>query len=93
MAMSGRAAMLRIRGGTERRLALAEIATAAGLSPAAVTAFLTGDAGAEEVRELEEKAIALGVSGVPFFVFDDKTAISGAQSVETFVSALQELAE
>ena len=31
----------------------------------------------------------LGIQGVPFFVFDNKYAISGAQAEETFLQALE----
>ncbi|TCN53190.1 DsbA family oxidoreductase [Flavobacterium circumlabens] len=33
----------------------------------------------------------IGVQGVPFFVFDRKYAVSGAQPVETFVQTIKEL--
>lgn len=39
------------------------------------------------------KAGQIGVRGVPFFVINDKYAISGAQPTETFVGALQKVAE
>jgi len=35
-----------------------------------------------------EEARAIGVSGVPFFVFDRKYAVSGAQPAESFLGAL-----
>jgi len=67
-------------------------AAAAGLDAARVEALLAGSEGSTEVRRLEEAGQALGISGVPFFVFNDESAISGAQPVEAFASALQELA-
>ena len=36
---------------------------------------------------------SIGVQGVPFFVFDNKYAISGAQHVETFVKTLEKVWE
>ena len=77
---------------------LAEIAAGAGLNQGEVERFLNSDEGVQEVRELEEKGHNLGISGVPFFVFDPfdgaqggrKTALSGAHPVETFVSILKE---
>jgi protein disulfide-isomerase len=33
----------------------------------------------------------IGIQGVPFFVFDNKYAISGAQHVETFVKTLEKV--
>ncbi len=70
--------------------ALTELAGAAGLDKTKVEKLLAGREGEEEVREAEEKAYDLGVNGVPFFVFNHKFAVSGAQSVETFVKALEE---
>jgi predicted DsbA family dithiol-disulfide isomerase len=31
----------------------------------------------------------LGINGVPFFLFDEKYAVSGAQPVELFLTALE----
>ena len=67
---------------------LAGIAGKAGLDPALVREHLAGGFGAEEVRESQEEAGGLGVSGVPFYVFDGRYALSGAQPVEIFVRAL-----
>ena len=44
---------------------------------------------ADAVREDEEQARGLGVSGVPFFVLDQRLAVSGAQPVELFTQALE----
>ncbi|MFB5087438.1 DsbA family oxidoreductase [Psychrobacillus sp. PGGUH221] len=46
-----------------------------------------------EVRLDIAKAGQIGVRGVPFFVLNDKYAISGAQPLETFVGALNKVAE
>ncbi len=45
---------------------------------------------AKDVRADEEMAESLGISGVPFFVFDQKVALSGAQPVEVFLEVLNE---
>ncbi len=42
-----------------------------------------------EVRQ----AATLGISGVPLFIFDNRLAVSGAQSVDVFQSALAQIAE
>ena len=34
------------------------------------------------------QARAIGISGVPFFVFDERLGVSGAQSVDVFIDAL-----
>lgn len=51
---------------------------------------LEGDAFADAVRADEERAVRLGMRGVPFFLFDEKFAVSGAQPVEVFREALAE---
>ncbi|NED67320.1 DsbA family oxidoreductase, partial [Streptomyces sp. SID10244] len=47
------------------------------------------DAYADAVRRDESEAASLGATGVPFFVFGGKYAVSGAQPSETFARALQ----
>lgn len=44
-----------------------------------------------DVRADEEMAGALGIRGVPFFVFNKKLALSGAQPVETFLEVLEKI--
>jgi predicted DsbA family dithiol-disulfide isomerase len=69
---------------------ITEIAAGAGLDGAAAGDVIDGDAYAEEVRQDELQARELGVSGVPFFVFDMALGVSGAQPAEMFASALQQ---
>ena len=66
------------------------IAAGAGLDPAAVEEVLGSDAYADEVRQDEAQAQQLGVSGVPFFVFDLRLGVSGAQPTELFTQALNQ---
>ena len=70
------------------REVLVEIAREAGLDPALVRERLASPDGAEEVRREIEAAQRLGVSGVPYFIFASKFALSGAQSEEVFAQAL-----
>ncbi|KVV15167.1 DsbA family protein [Flavobacterium sp. TAB 87] len=44
-----------------------------------------------EVQTDIEEAREIGVQGVPFFVFDRKYAVSGAQPVDAFVKTIQEV--
>jgi len=67
---------------------LAAVAATAGLDPADVKQTLAGDDFADEVREDERQARELGISGVPFFVFDGRLAVSGAQPAATFSEVL-----
>jgi predicted DsbA family dithiol-disulfide isomerase len=69
---------------------LVAIAGEAGLDTVAVRTMLATEAFAEAVRDDEEEAHALGVSGVPFFVLDRKYGVSGAQSAEVLHAALQQ---
>lgn len=70
---------------------LVEIATSIGLAKDDAVKVLGTDAYTDEVREDEEMAHEGGVSGVPFFVFDRKYAVSGAQPPEAFLSVFQKL--
>lgn len=72
---------------------LETVGVSAGFRQGEVEKFLKGNEGIEEVRALEEKAYNLGISGVPHFIFDDTSEISGAQPVESFVSVLGQLTE
>lgn len=47
----------------------------------------------DQVLEDKDKAKELGITGVPFFVINNKYAISGAQPIETFMQALEKVAE
>ncbi|MBW4663212.1 MAG: DsbA family oxidoreductase [Chroococcus sp. CMT-3BRIN-NPC107] len=50
---------------------------------------LTSDAALAEVREEAKAARERGISSVPFFVINNKVSISGSQSVDVFVQAMQ----
>ncbi|MDD4978314.1 MAG: DsbA family oxidoreductase [Gallionella sp.] len=70
------------------RAALAKLAPQFGIAEEQALALLVSDEFTAEVRADESRAAELGISGVPFFVFDGKTAISGVQPVEAFVRML-----
>lgn len=68
-----------------------EIASRIGLDNAEVEYVLDTDELADFVRHDEKIAHEqLKVTGVPFFVFDQKLALSGAQPREVFLQALQQ---
>lgn len=69
------------------RTVLADIAAQAGIE-ADVPAWLASDAGIREVREDLMQAVRLQISGVPFFIFEGRLALSGAQPPEVFLQAL-----
>jgi predicted DsbA family dithiol-disulfide isomerase len=73
------------------RAALARLAPEFGIAESDALAMLESDAYADAVRADEARAAGFGISGVPFFVFDEKSGISGAQPVEVFAEALQQV--
>lgn len=72
------------------RAALLNCAESVGLDHAQTNHWLNANAGEQEVRELEEKARHLGVTGVPFLIFEGKLAVSGAQPPEILGQALRQ---
>jgi predicted DsbA family dithiol-disulfide isomerase len=67
---------------------LAAIAGDAGLDAAAAMAMLASDEGVEPVALMEQRARDVGVQGVPFFIFDQRVAVSGAQEPEALLGAI-----
>jgi predicted DsbA family dithiol-disulfide isomerase len=68
---------------------LARLGGEVGLDPDRARAVLAGTEYDAEVRADLEEARRLGISGVPFFVFDRRYGVSGAQPAETFGQALR----
>lgn len=75
------------------RTALARLAPEFGISEDDALAMLESNAYVDAVRADEARAAGFGISGVPFFVFDEKFGVSGAQPVEVFAEALQQVGE
>ncbi len=72
---------------------LVAVAVAAGMS-AAVAREAIGDRGlAEQVTASETRAQEMGISGVPFFIFGGRVAVSGAQDPEVLVEAMRNARE
>jgi predicted DsbA family dithiol-disulfide isomerase len=67
---------------------LALVASEVGLSSKEVIALLESEEGLAEVVFAEQGNYQRGVTGVPFYVINDKYGISGAQPVEAFIEAL-----
>lgn len=72
---------------------LIEIGISIGLEQLSIATMLRGTDFTDEVRHDEYAAQQIGVKGVPFFVFDEKLAVSGAQAPETFLGALRQAAQ
>lgn len=70
---------------------LQRLAVEAGLDDDDARTVLASDAFAADVRADQERGRTFGVSGVPFFIVDEAHGISGAQPVEFFLQALQQL--
>lgn len=68
---------------------LVQLATEIGLDADETRQMLASDTYAADVRADERRAAEFGISGVPFFLFDEKYAISGAQPTEVFTTALE----
>jgi predicted DsbA family dithiol-disulfide isomerase len=67
---------------------LIQLATAIGLDHDAVKKVLNSNEYADAVEQDIYEAQQIGVRGVPYFVLNDRYAISGAQATETFPGAL-----
>lgn len=72
---------------------LLALAASVGLDPSEVQASLDDPELLARVNADQAEAKARGITGVPYFIIDDKYAISGAQGVEVFLQALQKAAE
>ncbi len=69
---------------------LVTLAEAAGLDPDEARAVLESDRYAAEVRADERRAAELGITFVPFFVFDGKLGVAGAESPDLLLEVLEE---
>jgi len=70
---------------------LTAIAVAVGLDKTEALSILESSAFAEEVRQDEANAHSRQINGVPYFLFNGKEAVNGAQPVETFVAVIEGL--
>jgi predicted DsbA family dithiol-disulfide isomerase len=68
---------------------LQRLAAEAGLDERRVAAVLAGDTYAEQVREDEALAGSMGVTSVPFVLANGHAAISGARSVDDYLTLLR----
>ena len=55
--------------------------------------IINSDVASDEVKEEMNYYRQLGVSGVPFFIFNQKYAISGAQPSDVFVEIIEKVAQ
>ena len=69
---------------------LTEIAREAGLDAQAAHAFVTDPLELQTVAQADAQARGMGVNGVPFFIFNQKLSISGAQDPAILLAAMQQ---
>ena len=69
---------------------LVDIAVAAGLQAAQVREFLSDDGQRDAVSQADAQARQMGVNGVPFFIFNQRVAVSGAQEPAALLAAMQQ---
>ena len=67
---------------------LAAIAGEAGFDPAAARKLLGSDEGMDAIALMDTRAREIGVQGVPFFIFNQHVAVSGAQEPDTLLGAI-----
>jgi predicted DsbA family dithiol-disulfide isomerase len=67
---------------------LADIGARAGLERAALIAYLEGDADRDVIARADVEARNAGIGGVPFFIFNRRIGLSGAQEPETLLDAI-----
>ena len=68
---------------------LQRLAVEVGLDPAEVSDVLASGAHGDAVRADQNEARELGIRGVPFFVLNRTYAVSGAQTSDVLLSAVQ----
>jgi predicted DsbA family dithiol-disulfide isomerase len=72
---------------------LMKLAAEVGLNTTALDVKILSGQYTAEVDADIHLAQQFGVRGVPFFVFDRKYAVSGAQEVETFLATMNQVVE
>ncbi len=70
---------------------LHELALEVGIEKEAIDEVLSVNCCAKSVKTDMETAYEMGIQGVPFFIFNNKYAISGAQPIEVFANVLEDI--
>jgi predicted DsbA family dithiol-disulfide isomerase len=69
---------------------LKAVAASAGLSNEGVEAVLKSDEAQAHIASEDAAARGIGVQGVPFFIFNRRLAVSGAQPADVLVEAMRQ---
>jgi predicted DsbA family dithiol-disulfide isomerase len=72
------------------RDALADVAARAGLDRKTVADYLAGDEDRALIEKADVEARSAGIGGVPFFIFNRKIGVSGAQDPDTLLEAMEQ---
>lgn len=72
---------------------LLEVAENAGLDRSVIASLLASDADSDLIVAEIGAAQQMGVNGVPFFIFDQQYAVSGAQTPDVLANALRDIAK
>ena len=72
---------------------LVEVAAACGMEREAVLRYLESAADAEAVRGGADEARRKGINGVPFFIFNNRLAASGAQPPQALLQVMRQAAQ
>ena len=67
---------------------LAAIAGEAGFDAVAARHMLDSDEGVDAIALMDQRAREIGVQGVPFFIFNQHIAVSGAQEPDALLDAI-----
>ena len=72
------------------RETLVSLAAEAGIDAVAARNWLASERGVQEIAQAEARARELGITGVPFFIFDGHVGLSGAHPPETLRDAIRQ---
>jgi predicted DsbA family dithiol-disulfide isomerase len=72
---------------------LADVAARAGLDREPVAAYLAADSDRDVVERADVEARSAGIGGVPFFIFNRRIGVSGAQDPDTLLDAMEQAAQ
>ncbi|MBY3208435.1 DsbA family oxidoreductase [Rhizobium laguerreae] len=72
---------------------LLDIAVKSGLDRSVIASLLASDADRDLIVAEIKAAQEMGVNGVPFFIFDQQYAVSGAQTPDVLANALRDIAK
>ena len=72
---------------------LVDVAKTVGMDPDVIARLLEGDADLAEVRDEDEQARRMGVTGVPTFIIGGKYVVQGAQDTDLWLKIIDEISE